>query len=135
MNKKNFNIASVINIGSNSLTMCTGQYTNGKIEILQELEYPMSLGKDTFSTGRVSFEKINKTCEILNKFIKSSTEYKVTKIKTVATTAVREAQNKDYVVDQIKLRTGLDVEVLDDSQEKTIIYKEIMRRLTEYKTY
>lgn len=135
MNKKNFNIASVINIGSNSLTMCTGQYTNGKIEILQELEYPMSLGKDTFSTGRISFEKINKTCEILNKFIKSSTEYKVTKIKTVATTAVREAQNKDYVVDQIKLRTGLDVEVLDDSQEKTIIYKEIMRRLTEYKTY
>ena len=134
MNKK-FKIASVIDIGSNSLTMCTGQCSNGKIEILQELEYPISLGKDTFTTGRISFEKINKACEILNKFKKASSEYNVKNIKTIATTAVREAQNKDYIIDQIKLRTGLNVEVLDDSQEKTIIYKEIMRRLTEYKTY
>ena len=135
MNKKNFTIASIIDIGSNSLTMCTGQCSNGKIQILQQLEYPLSLGKDTFSTGKISIEKVNKACEILNKFVKSSSEYKVTKIKTVATTAVREAVNRDYVVEQIKLRTGLDIEVLDDSQEKTIIYKEIMRRLKGYKTY
>lgn len=128
--------AAVIDIGSNALNMSIGQAVNdGEIKVLESLTYPISLGKDTFNTGRISFEKVNKTCEIIKNFLSAAKEYDVTYIKAVATTAVREAQNREFVLDQIQIRTGLCVEVLDDSAEKTLIYKEVIRRISTTKIY
>lgn len=128
-------VSAVIDIGSNGLSMDIAQLQGGVIKTLEQLIYPVSLGRDTFSTGRISFEKLNKTCEIIKNFMAVATEYGVFKIRAVATTAVREAENSDYVLEQIKIRTGLNVELLDDSAEKTLIYREIIRRLKEVKIY
>lgn len=133
---KSFSVAAVIDIGSNALTMIIGQTAGESIKILENMNYPVSLGKDTFNTGRISFEKVNKTCEIIKNFLAVAKEYGiVNQIKAVATTAVREAENKTFVLDQIKIRTGLVVEVLDDSAEKMLIYKEVIRRISKIKIY
>lgn len=133
--EKGGNVAAVIDIGSNALCMEVAQLCGGEMKLLESLNYPVSLGRDTFSTGRISFDKLNKTCEIIENFLSVAKGYGITKIKAVATTAVREAENREFVLDQIKARTGLTVKLLDDSAEKTLIYREIIRRIRETKNY
>src|SRR6185295_13640732 len=42
--------------------------------------------------------------------------YGVVRYRAVATSAVREAQNSDQFLDRVRLRTGIDVEVIDGSE-------------------
>jgi Exopolyphosphatase len=76
--------------------------------------------------------KVDKLCEILTNYKKVIEQYKILNKRVFATAALREAKNKDAIVDQIKVRTGFSVEVFDDPEEKTCIYKEICRKLAKY---
>ena len=130
-------IAAVIDIGSNDLRLLIAQTTNvsgdgdaaEKIKSTQYLENistPLGLGRDTFQTGEKSFDKADRACEIIKDFLHVIKGYGVRNIAAVATTAVREAANMDYILDQIKIKTGLSVNVLDDMEEKNYIYKLLM---------
>jgi exopolyphosphatase/guanosine-5'-triphosphate,3'-diphosphate pyrophosphatase len=128
-------VAAVIDIGSNALRLKIAEYKQGEIKILDYLRYPLSLGRDCFSIGKITFETVDKTCEIIEGFLNIIKEYDVDEVKAVATTAVREAQNKEYIIDQIKLKTGLDVVVLDDAEEKVYIYKDMCRSIEKHERF
>ncbi|MCC8097472.1 MAG: phosphatase, partial [Eubacterium sp.] len=104
MNKK---ITAVIEIASNELRLKIGEKKGEGYKLVESLSYPLSLGRDTFHYGKISFESICKAAEIINGFLQVSREYGVEHISAIATTAVREAANKEYVLDQIKVKTGL----------------------------
>lgn len=137
MAKKNKNptIAAVIDIGSNALRLKIAEYKNGEIQVLDYLRYPLSLGRDTFSIGKITFKTIDKACEIIQGFLNIISEYGIEEIRAVATSAVREAQNREYIVDQIKVKTGLSVTVLDDAEEKVYIYKNMCRNIEKHEKF
>jgi len=123
-------IAAVIDIGSSELrlhiaqaTFASGEKEQETVEYLENLSYPLSLGRDTFHAGKLSFDKVDKACEIIKNFIHVARGYGVRNVTTVASTAIREAANADYVTDQIKIKTGIEVRVIDDLEEKRHIYK------------
>ncbi|MCL2462012.1 MAG: HD domain-containing protein, partial [Defluviitaleaceae bacterium] len=115
--------AAVIDIGSNELRLKIAENIRGKFKYIENLTYPLSLGRDTFDTGKISFEKVEKTCAIIKNFLAATREYGVAAVRVFATTAVREAVNSEYILDQIKIKTGLDIRVIDDMDEKLYIYK------------
>lgn len=127
-----YKIIAVIYIGSNALYLKIGEIKDKKHKIIDALEYPLAIGKDTFTKGKIGFEKVEKTCEVLTGFLRIIDEYKIKTVKTIATTSLREAKNRDYVLDQIRVKTGLDVDILDDSEEKVFTYKEVSRKLKNY---
>jgi exopolyphosphatase/guanosine-5'-triphosphate,3'-diphosphate pyrophosphatase len=129
---KDGRVGAVINISSNALFLKIGESKAGKIKTLEALEYPLSLGKDTFSEGAVSREKIDRTCKTLKGFKKLIREYKTSVTKVVATTAVREASNRDYLLDQITSKTMFKTRILDDSEEKGLIYAEMISQMSGY---
>ena len=130
MNKKSAApIAAVIEIGSNNVKLRVSQLSKGKIQTLDRLEYPIGLGHDVFENGSVSFDSLRELSAALSKFSAALLSYNIEKPRVVSCSALREAKNRALVIDQLKVRNGLDVEVLDDSQEKAYIYGEIMERL------
>lgn len=137
MGKKNKEpkIAAVIDIGSNALRLKIAEYKNSEIKVLDYLRYPLSLGRDTFNIGKITFETIDKACDIIKGFLNIIQEYGVENIKAVATSAVREASNREYILDQIKIETGLSVNMLDESEEKAYIYKDICRNIENHSEF
>jgi len=115
--------AAIIDISSNEVRMYIAEKADGAINFLETLKYPLNLAKDTFGTGMIGFEKVNKLCEILTGFIQAAGDYGTGTVKAVATTAIREASNKDYILDQISIKTGLRVKIMDESAEKLYIFK------------
>jgi exopolyphosphatase/guanosine-5'-triphosphate,3'-diphosphate pyrophosphatase len=122
-------LAAVIDIGSSMVRLNLGQVKGNAVSILEYMETPLPLGHESFTDERISFETVEKLCDILKSHHRILRPYSVDEIRMVATTALREAQNRNYILDQIRIKTGLPVRVLEDSEEKEIIFRETMRRL------
>jgi exopolyphosphatase/guanosine-5'-triphosphate,3'-diphosphate pyrophosphatase len=57
--------------------------------------------------------------------------YGVVRYRAVATSAVREAANRDAFLDRVRLRTGIDVEVIDGTEENRLTYMAVRETLRE----
>lgn len=123
-----YKVAAAIDIGSSAVRMQIAEQDKPGVKPLEFLQSELYLGHDTFTHGKISFEKIERLCEILNSYKDAASDYGVSEIDTVATTAFREAANREYLLDLVKLKTGIGIRVLDDLEEKSIIYREILRR-------
>jgi len=128
-------VAGVINIGTENISFDIAQNDQDNINLIESLDYPLFLGKDTFTTGRISFEKVEILSQKLLGFKRVAEEYGTNRLKIVGTTALREAENLDFILDQIETRTGLNINVLDDYEEKSHIYMELIRNFEKYKKY
>jgi len=105
--------AGVIDIGSDTIRLLIGEEAGQSIHIVESLQNTLPIGRSTFLKGRISQDMINQTIGILEKYKEILKQYEVQKIKAVATTAVREAGNKNIFLDTIKRKTGLEIEVLN----------------------
>lgn len=112
MKEKEMSRAGVIDIGTNSIKLFIAEENGEDIKIIESLKNVVPLGNDTFFKGRISQETINRTVAILEKYGDKLKEYSITNVKVIATTAVREAQNRDVFIDTINRRTGFNIEVL-----------------------
>lgn len=104
--------AGVIDIGSNSIKLSIGEDVKKDINILEHLKNIVPIGKHTFLKGRISQEIINQTVNILGKYKQVLDEYETRNVMVIATTAVREAENRDIFLDTILRKTGFKIEVL-----------------------
>lgn len=111
---------AVIDIGASAIRLCIAQPMHkGGSRPLESLQQSVSLGKDTFTSGQISMESTEACVKALRTFRKVLLEYDITEddqIRAVATSAVREAINKDSFLDRIFIATGLYVEVLDEAE-------------------
>ena len=128
--KKKPRVMSSIDIGSYSLKMKIVEVDEvGNVRVLERVTKPAALGKDSFSEGKVRFETVEDICGILAGFKNLMKEYNSKQYRAVATSAIREAENREYLIDQIKLKTGLQVEVINNAQERYLTYKAIRENL------
>ena len=82
---------AAINAGSYELMLKIYEISAGKkVRILDNVRYVMELGRETYTEKKVSFETIEKMCDILEKFTKVLEEYQVTDYVAVATSGIRE---------------------------------------------
>ncbi len=124
--KKNIKEAAVIDIDSNALKMRISQLKKGKIVDIDRLEHPIRAGHEVFKNGKISFETLHGLSSLLSGYSDVMKEYGVGKFRVVATTVLREAKNRAYVLDQLKIQNGMTVEVLEEDKEKTLIYSRVL---------
>lgn len=127
--KKNSRQAAVIDIDSNLLKMRISQIKKNKISDLDRLEKPVRLGHEVFTTDKISFESLRELSALLKGYSEIMKEYDVGQYRIVATTALREARNCSYVIDQLKIQNDMTVEVLEENQEKALIYSKVLEYL------
>lgn len=80
--------------------------------MLESIRTPLPLGREAFRTQLVSPTAAGHVLAAIEKYRQTTREYDVTNLQVVATTAVREARNRDVLLDSVRRKTGLDVAVL-----------------------
>jgi len=127
------NLIAAINVGSHAIQMKIGEVSKlGNFRELEQFRKGAVFGHDTFTKEKVSFQSADKACAILKSFKQTMDAYGIKTSKIMATSAIREASNKDYILDQIKLKTGFEIEVIDNSQEQFLTLKGIKNKLENY---
>jgi len=132
----NFRPFAAIDIGSTALRMNIAQVDeNGMISPLESLQRSLTLGKDTFTRGYIRRQSIEECVQCLQSFRRILEEYQITsedQIRVMATTAVREASNRDTFIDRIYIATTMSVEILDEVDITRLTYLSARACLSEF---
>lgn len=98
---------------------------------MREIDYVrrrIELGKDAYSTGKIGYQLVEALCNTLSEFTEIMKEYRVQHYEAYAAAVLRNAGNELFILDQIKIRTGLEVHVLSNSEHRFISYKSVAMR-------
>lgn len=124
---------AVIDVGTTSLRMAVAEiHPTGEVHRLETLTRAVSLGKDTFTRGRISKSTMEDCVNVLKSYRQLLREYGITQsdqIRVVATSAVREAENRLAFLDRIYSATGLEIEPIDEAEVSRITYLGIQPHL------
>jgi exopolyphosphatase/guanosine-5'-triphosphate,3'-diphosphate pyrophosphatase len=121
---------SVIDVGASGIRMLIAELRpEAEVRTLEELERPLALGRETFRTGTLSAASIQKAVNVLRLYRARMDLYGATHVRAVATSAVRAALNRDTFVDRVFLATGIEVEVIEGSQETLLTFAAVQRAL------
>lgn len=117
---------AVIDVGASAIRMTVAEIqAGGGIRVVEHLQKAVSLGRDVFSAGVISQDTIRQCVNVLAGFLRVCSEYGIqdpTHVRAVATSAVREAENRDTFLDRIYIATGLSVRVIDEAEESRLMF-------------
>jgi exopolyphosphatase/guanosine-5'-triphosphate,3'-diphosphate pyrophosphatase len=107
---------AIIDIGSNSIRLVVYQGPERLPAILFNEKVLAGLGRGLAETGMIAESALEVAGEALARFAAVAHEMEVTRLRTVATAAVREASNGRVLLDTAR-SLGLQVELLSGEQE------------------
>ena len=117
---------AAIDVGSFEVEMGIYEISNrNRIRKLDHIRHVTALGSDTYNNGKISYEMVEELCNVLAGFAGIMKSYKVTEYRAYATSAMREARNNRIVLDQIRVRTGIQVRIISNSEQRFLGYKAI----------
>lgn len=128
----------VIEIGSTAIRMLVAQvFADNTWETLDKAGLAIPLGRDVFTEGLISRESLMQCLFILNRFREIMRNWRISdqQITVVATSAIREAQNRDSVLDRIAVKTGFRVKVIDGIEEIRLMYLVVSNALKNSDTH
>lgn len=116
-------VVAVVDMGASAIRLLVAEAApDGTIRVLEEVSRGVLLGKDTFTHNRLGAATVEAALKALEGFRQVMDSYGVQDYRAVATSAVREAANGDSFLDQVRLRTGIEVEVIEGTEENRLTY-------------
>ncbi len=109
---------AVIDIGTNSCRLFIASVEDGKItnKILKLMEITR-LGQDVDKTKNLRQDAMDRTIETLKTYRKKIDKYGAEKVKVTATSATRDAENRDEFISRVKKETDLDIHCITGEEE------------------
>lgn len=125
-----YKMFAAIEAGSSSISMKIVRFdkTNGIIPV-DHVTKNLSLGRQTYKNGKIPYTFVEELCSIFNEFTVMMKEYGVAEYIACATSAIREASNSEYVIDQVNLRTGIKINILNNEEERFLHNKALALKL------
>ncbi len=117
---------AAIDIGSNAMRLLIANIVEQKGKPTQFsksslVRVPIRLGQDAFTVGEISEENIERMVDAIKAYALLMKVHKVEKYMACATSAMREALNGDDVVEYIKKKTRVKINIIDGKKEAKII--------------
>ncbi len=113
---------AAVDIGSNSVRMMAADVIEGRTEILAEDRQVTRLGESVFRSGRISKQALDFLCNILSKMANAYQRLEILGVRAVATSAVRDASNRQVFLQRTSAALGANVEIISGSEEARLIH-------------
>ena len=117
---------AAIDIGSNAIRLLISNIIEqkGKPTLFKKsalVRVPIRLGADVFLNQKISKENETRMVDTMNAFKLLMKSHKVVAYKACATSAMREAENADEIVNLIKKQAKIKIDIIDGEEEAAII--------------
>ncbi|MBR1969386.1 MAG: hypothetical protein IKA17_03420 [Clostridia bacterium] len=114
---------AVIDLGSNSVRMTINSADeNGEWEVLEKIRDTVRLSENMGSDMILKKASIDRVIDALKRFYTIAEKYNCTKIKAVATAAVRYARNKEEFLSRAKNEANIEFQVISGEDEAYYSY-------------
>ena len=115
--------AAIIDVGTNSVKLLVGRVNvRGAIEVLSESAAITRLGEGLDATHNISPEAENRTVETISDMLHTARGLNASLIRVVGTSAVRDAVNRDHLIDRLRAEQSVELEVVSEEDEWRFSY-------------
>jgi exopolyphosphatase / guanosine-5'-triphosphate,3'-diphosphate pyrophosphatase len=114
---------AVIDIGTNSIKLLVADVRGRHVDPVHEESRQTRLGKNFYDTRRLQPEAVACTAEAVWEFAEIARERQAETIRVIATSAARDAVNKDDLISTIERASGLKVEIISGEQEAAWVFQ------------
>lgn len=122
---------AAIDCGTNSIRLLIADISNGKFhEVKRDMEI-VRLGQGVDQTGQFHPDAIARTFNAVDKFASEISKRGVERIRFCATSATRDATNRDLFVSGVKERLGIEPEVISGEEEARLSFSGATRELPD----
>jgi exopolyphosphatase/guanosine-5'-triphosphate,3'-diphosphate pyrophosphatase len=113
----------VVDMGSNAIRFLVAEFVAPYTwtTLLSE-RVPIRLGRPVFETGEIDEESLEAAITVMERFRDVLDQFDVRHYRAVATSAVRESENRRRLVSRVRERTGLKLEVISGAEEARLVY-------------
>lgn len=108
---------AALDLGTNSCRMLIAQPDGAQFKIVDSFSKSVQLGVGLAETGRLSRASMNRTVQALRICSQKLKQYRVKKMRLVATEACRRADNGAMLIRHIRKETGLNLEIIRAEEE------------------
>jgi exopolyphosphatase/guanosine-5'-triphosphate,3'-diphosphate pyrophosphatase len=111
-------VYAAIDVGANTLRLLVAEaIAPDDFTILHEEQEITRLGEGLLPTRLLQDEPQRRSLAALRRFAEAARRFKAEQVAAVATSAVREAENREELVSEIARETGLTIRVIDGREE------------------
>lgn len=122
---------AAIDCGTNSTRLLVAErHGDGSLVTLDRRMHITRLGQGVDATGRLASEAIERTLEVLADYRAVIDDFGVTAIRATATSAARDAANRDDFLGPVGALLGVEPELLSGAQEATLSFAGATAELT-----
>jgi exopolyphosphatase / guanosine-5'-triphosphate,3'-diphosphate pyrophosphatase len=115
-------VCAAIDIGSNTTRVLVAEPKEGQLRTVMEQRTYTRIGKSARKNGAILDEKVTEIADTVATQVRLAEEVGAEAIRTVATAAIREADNRDEVVEEIERVAGVEIEVLSEHEEGRLAF-------------
>jgi len=130
---------AAIDIGSNAARMQISSVLHDQKKInfkkVEYVRFALRLGMDVFNTGKISYESEARIKKLLMAYRLLMELHEVDAYMICATSAMREAENGNNIVERIKNELGMEIHLIEGEKEAELINNVIIAVLENDKTY
>lgn len=128
-----------IDIGSNAVRLMIGSVTslnnqNPRFKKTSLVRVPIRLGTDVFLKQEVSEENIKRLIDTMHAYKLLMDSHKIHSYRACATSAMRSAKNGKEIVERVRKESGIQIDIIDGSDEAAIISMTDLTELTNQKS-
>lgn len=124
------NQLAAIDAGSNGIRLAIGTVDrHGHLLESNNTRASVRLGLDAFSLGWFTPDTITQAVDAFKRFTEILSKQRIAALRCVATSAVREAENGQELVDTIYEATGIDLQIIDGIEEAQVIFTAVASHL------
>ena len=111
----------IVDMGSNAVRFMIAE-TSGQVHrTIESHRLPVRLGKEVFAKGRISESAIADTVDAFRRFRASCDRHGVKRCRVVATSAMREAGNRDELVRRVREASQFEIDVISGTEEAYLL--------------
>jgi exopolyphosphatase/guanosine-5'-triphosphate,3'-diphosphate pyrophosphatase len=110
-------------MGTNSTRLLVADVRDSEVTELERRNRVTRLGRGVDLSGQLSAEAIDEVCEVVGEYIALYEGLGVDGVSAIATSAVRDAENADAFLAELRERFALDSRILDADEEALLTYR------------
>lgn len=114
---------AIIDLGTNTFHLLIATVTPQGIHELFQEQLPVKIGAGGIQQGLITDAAIQRGLSALQKFKSIIDDYGITEVKATGTSAIRNARNGGYFLEEIKRRFGFVVNFISGEREAELIYR------------
>jgi len=111
------NRVAAVDVGTNSVRLLIAEPVEGGLHQIERLMTVTRLGQGVDATGRLHNDALQRTLDCIAGYAERWSTAGVTRLRIAATSAVRDASNREVFFDGVRAIAGVDAEVLSGEEE------------------